>query len=68
MVASFVLNVLNTTCFNVGSIKYNRKMHEIEANAGEGVQTVGPLPKDSPVESDLVIKIKYIVAVINKDT
>jgi len=43
-------------------------MHEIEANAGEGVQTVGPLPKDSPVESDLVIKIKYIVAVINKDT
>ena len=45
------------TCFNVNSVKYNRKMHKIEANSGEGLETVGPLAKDSPCESDPVTKI-----------
>ena len=51
------------TCFNVNSVKYNRKMHEIEVNAGEGIKTVGPLAKDSPCESDPVIKKKKLFVV-----
>ncbi len=32
-------------------------MHEIEANSGEGLETIGPLAKDSPCENDPVTKI-----------
>jgi len=43
LAASFGLNIVNLTCFNVGTIKYNQEMHAIEKNAGEGVNTVGML-------------------------
>lgn len=52
LASSFVLNVLNYTCFNPNSIKYNQKMHEIERNAGEGSSTIGKLMKDNKCESD----------------
>ena len=43
LAASFGLNIINLTCFNVGTIKYNQEMHAIEKKAGEGVNTVGML-------------------------
>jgi len=50
--ASFVLNIINLTCFNPNSIKYNQKMHEIEKASGEGLTTIGPLEKDNQCESN----------------
>jgi hypothetical protein len=54
------------TCFNVNSVKYNRKMHEIEANSGEGLETIGPLAKDSPCENDPVTKITVFFIEVKK--
>lgn len=52
LASSFVLNVINYTCFNPNAIKYNRKMHEIEKNAGEGLTTVGKLQVDAQCENN----------------
>jgi hypothetical protein len=50
LVSAFVLNTLNVTCFGVGSIKYNLKMHEIEKSVGEGIETVGKLPQNTQLD------------------
>lgn len=55
LLGSFLLSVVNFTCFNIGSIKYNLKMHQIEKSAGEGITTVGKLMQESKVEQNPVI-------------
>ena len=50
LISCFVLNTLNVTCFGVGSVKYNLKMHEIEKSIGEGIDTVGKLSQSSQLE------------------
>jgi len=52
LLGSFLLSVVNFTCFNIGSIKYNLKMHQIEKSAGEGITTVGKLMQESKVEQN----------------
>ena len=55
LAASFGLNIVNLTCFNVGTIKYNQEMHAIEKNAGEGVNTVGMLESTAQCQQTPVI-------------
>ena len=52
MCTSFVLNIVNFTCFGVNAIKYNQQMHNIEIEAGEGVTTVGKLIQENKVENN----------------
>ena len=66
LTSSFILNVVNFTCFNPNAIKYNLKMHEIEKNAGEGLTTVGKLQVDTQCENNPV-RLIYINCLIDKD-
>jgi hypothetical protein len=66
LTSSFILNVVNFTCFNPNAIKYNLKMHEIEKNAGEGLTTVGKLQVDTQCENNPV-RLIYINFLIDKD-
>jgi len=50
LTTAFVLNTLNLTCLGINTLKYNLKMHEIEKNAGEGIDTVGVLKPNSQLD------------------
>ena len=64
MATSFLLSAFNFTCFNVNSIKYNAKMHEIEKQAGEGITTIGKMMQESKVESDPVIDLLFLLLLL----
>jgi hypothetical protein len=66
LTSSFILNVINFTCFNPNAIKYNLKMHEIEKNTGDGLTTVGKLHVDSQCEKNPVMLIN-INCLINEE-
>lgn len=66
--AAFGLNALNGAFFGPKSVEYNMREHQIEKLAGEGITTVGSLPKGNSLESnpvklilDFLISLKLLI-------
>jgi hypothetical protein len=60
---SLLFNIVNLTCFNVNTVKYVEKLHEIEKNADVGINTVGVLEKGTAVDKDpeyIQVKQKFL--------